>query len=483
MLFNSFSYLLFLAVAAFGVWLLPQKKRVYLMGVASILFYAMWRWEFVSLILISAVIDFLAARKITRSENETTRRRLLMLSLSVNLGLLIVFKYTYFLIDNAGLIGHVVGAQLPVEQWRAIDIILPLGISFYTFQTVSYTLDAYRRVGQTTDDFLIFLTYVSFWPQLVAGPILRASEMIPQLESPADVSRRDIAFGLWRIVIGLFKKVVIADNLAPIVDTVYGGRVEDYMATDVWVASVLFGFQIYLDFSAYSDIAIGSARLVGVSIPENFDWPYVARSPREFWGRWHISLSSWIRDYLYLPLMGHRFGTDSQGGLEVAVSEPQHRRSWPLFVTWFIMGLWHGAAWRFAVWGLYHAAFILIYRRVRLLRDLPERWPVLAWAVTFLVCMLGWIPFRADSAMTAFSMLGKVLDPTLYDMSRKIIYGPHYLVAALLTAGFLLARYVHNLEPSHERLAAALQMLLIAFMTAAVLVYLKPVEQFIYFQF
>ncbi|MBT7594805.1 MAG: MBOAT family protein [Gemmatimonadetes bacterium] len=486
MLFNSFSYLLFLVVGATVIWLLPRDKRVYLMGLGSILFYGMWRWEFVSLILISAVIDFVATRRILATDVQRHKRNWLLLSLCVNLGLLVFFKYTYFLIDNVGLLGQGIGLNPPVASWRAIDIILPLGISFYTFQTISYTIDAYRGVGRTTDDFFVFLTYVAFWPQLVAGPILRASEMIPQLESPQRASRTDVAAGCQRIVIGLFKKVVIADNLSPIVDTIYAGRIDDYMATDVWVAAILFGFQIYMDFSGYSDIAIGSARMVGVHIPENFDWPYIARSPRDFWRRWHITLSSWIRDYLYLPLTGQRFHSDSQGGLEVAVGESQRRSTWPLFLTWFIMGLWHGAAWRFAVWGVYHAFFIHLYRRVRWLRALPERRPITAWGVTFLVCMLGWVPFRAESLAAAMTMLSKVPNPLLYDLSRKVVYGPHYVTAAIMLVGFLVAHTLHNWQPvapNHVRVAWAGRVVLTALMTASVLVYLKPVEQFIYFQF
>jgi alginate O-acetyltransferase complex protein AlgI len=486
MLFNSFSYLLFLLIGTTVVWLLPPRRRVYLMGLGSVLFYAMWRWEFVSLILISAILDFVAARRITATNDERHRRAWLFLSLCVNLGLLIAFKYTYFIIDNINFLNSAVGLGLSVNGWRAIDIVLPLGISFYTFQTISYTVDAYRGVGRTTNDFFVFLTYVAFWPQLVAGPILRASEMIPQLESPRQATSHDVASGVQRIVIGLFKKVVIADSLAPIVDAIYAGDVADYMATDVLVAAVLFGFQIYMDFSGYSDIAIGSARMLGISIPENFDWPYISRSPRDFWRRWHITLSSWIRDYLYLPLTGQPFYSESRGGLEQAVSERRQSTTWALFLTWFIMGLWHGAAWRFAVWGIYHAFFVYLYRRFDPLRSLSDRWPVVAWGLTFLMCMLGWIPFRAESLELSLLMMGKVFNPFLYDISRKAIYGPHYLTAGLLTAGFLLAHALHSWEPTtnaHRHIAWFGRVLLTAAMTAAVLIYLKPTEQFIYFQF
>ena len=366
------------------------------------------------------------------------------------------------------------------------EIILPLGISFYTFQTISYSIDAYRRIGRTTNDFGVFLAYVSFWPQLIAGPILRANEMIPQLEQPKDVDVGDLADGIQRIVVGLFKKVVIADNLAGVVDGIYGGEVETYLATDVWVASVLFGFQIYMDFSGYSDIAIGSGRLVGVRIPENFNWPYMALSPRDFWRRWHISLSSWIRDYLYLPLTGQRFETRSSGGLEVAARVGNSRSNWALFLTWFLMGLWHGAAWKFAFWGVYHAFFVLLYRQVGWLRELPEKFPLLAWAVTFLVCMAGWIPFRAESVGQALEMYSKLFNPYLYDVSMRAVYGPHYFKAVGLIAIFCAAHWAREFKPRGivaRYLSSCGQVGTTALMLAAVIVYLKPVEQFIYFQF
>ena len=484
MLFNSFGYLLFLSIAVATIWLLPRRQKVYLMGAASLFFYAMWRWDFAFLIIFSAVVDFFAASAIARCQKSNIRKLLLVTSLGTNLGLLVFFKYTYFLCHNVSEAGRFLGFSWSSSP--GFEIILPLGISFYTFQTISYTIDSYRGVGRTTNDFMVFLAYVSFWPQLIAGPILRANEMIPQLEDPARVGPGDVADGLHRIVTGLFKKVVIADNLAPIVDGIYSGDVESYMATDVWVGSILFGFQIYMDFSGYSDIAIGSARLVGIRIPENFNWPYMALSPRDFWKRWHISLSSWIRDYLYLPLTGQRFQTRSQGGLEVAAKAGDVRSNWALFLTWFLMGLWHGAAWKFAFWGVYHAFFVLSYRYIRWLRKFPERFPMAAWAVTFLVCMAGWIPFRADSLGQAIEMYSKLIDPALYDISLRSVYGPHYLKAVAIVAAFCAAHWARDLKPrgslsrylSHGGQAGAT-----AVMLGSVLVYLKPVEQFIYFQF
>jgi|APSaa5957512622_1039677.scaffolds.fasta_scaffold13783_2 alginate O-acetyltransferase complex protein AlgI len=486
MLFNSFSYLFFLGIAVSIIWLCPQKKRVYLMGMASVLFYSMWRWEFVFLVIFSAIVDFWAAGRIARSNNGLSRKILLGLSLGINLGLLVFFKYTYFLCDNLSLLPGLWGGSPSWDGWKTFHIVLPLGISFYTFQTISYTIDAYRGSGKTTDDFLVFLTYVSFWPQLVAGPILRASEMIPQLEKPGSISLSDAASGIQRVVIGLFKKVVIADNLAGIVDASFSRYFTHFTAIDVWVVAILFGFQIYLDFSGYSDIAIGSARLAGVRIPENFNWPYMALSPREFWQRWHISLSSWIRDYLYLPLTGQQFKARSSGGLGMAVSDETSRRTWALFLTWLMMGLWHGAAWKFAVWGVHHACFVYIFRRLPILQALPERRPILAWLITFLVCMAGWIPFRAESFDQMLAMYAKILNPFLYDLSHRAVYGPHYFRAFLLTVAFIGIHRISRWD-FERRFGSYLpeggRLVVIAIMSAAILIYLKPVEQFIYFQF
>ena len=241
---------------------------------------------------------------------------------------------------------------------------MPLGISFYTFQTISYVVDVYRKVINHEPNFFIYGCYVTFFPQLVAGPILRANEVIPQFKNHINFKYEYLNIGIRRILYGLFLKVVLADNIAPLVDLGFSTDNNSLSAIDIWTLSFLFGFQIYFDFSAYSHIAIGSAKLLGITFPENFNFPYVSSSPKEFWQRWHISLSSWIRDYLYLPIAGVKFQKNSIGGLPVEVHQDHRNKIKSLFITWSIMGLWHGANWTFLIWGLYHAIIIFSYRLI-----------------------------------------------------------------------------------------------------------------------
>jgi alginate O-acetyltransferase complex protein AlgI len=485
-LFNSWGYVVFLFVAVLLHWLLPRRFRVALLGAFSVLFYAMWRWEFVLLIVFSAGIDFLSAARVFASEDARVRRAWLLLSLSTNLGLLVVFKYAYFLSDNAvGLLGGLGYEGHGIRDW-GIEIILPLGISFYTFQTICYTIDVYRRVIEPERDFLHFFTYVTFWPQLIAGPILRASEVMPQLKADRRLAWDDISEGTFQIFVGLCKKVVIADSLALLVDEAFGTELSRFTGFDAWVATLLFGFQIYFDFAGYSDIAIGSARLLGIRFPKNFDWPYLATSPRDFWNRWHISLSSWIRDYLYVPLTGGHFQGKSVGGLAVASENVGHQRFIALFSTWFIMGLWHGASWNFALWGVYHAALVFLYRAVPPLQRLGDRAPALAWMILFPLVMAGWIPFRTQTLGDAFLLYGKLLDPTAYHLAGRALIGHSYLAAAVLVAGmllFALARKAAEKHPLPSGLRGPAMCLAVAVMTVALLALQRPVNQFIYFQF
>jgi len=485
MLFNSLGYIVFLLIAVVAIWLLPSRAKVYAIAIFSILFYGMWRWEFVSLILFSATIDFFAAKLIFQTKEKRRRQLLLGISLLSNLGLLVFFKYTFFIYGSFDSILNVFNLSLP--NISGLSIILPLGISFYTFQTISYTIDVYRGVSEPTKNFGVFFAYVSFWPQLVAGPILRANEIIPQLENPKQRSLSDLSYGLQRIIIGLFKKVVIADNLAYIVNDIFLKDFTHFNGPDVWVAAFLFGFQIYFDFAGYSDIAIGSARLIGISLPENFNWPYMARSPKEFWGRWHISLSSWIRDYLYLPLTNQPFRTKSTEGIAIAAEEPDKKRSaYPLFLTWFIMGLWHGAGWTFALWGVYHAVFIYFFRKLKILRALPEKMPILSWAMTLLVSMLSWIPFRAQSLHDTFTLFSKVFNPFAYNLSAYDLNVRYYLTAGLLTVLMIIAYLINNSYMTNRSMNIGYQFVkavIMAIIVALVLIYLRPVQQFIYFQF
>jgi D-alanyl-lipoteichoic acid acyltransferase DltB (MBOAT superfamily) len=500
MIFNSFTYVVFLAVVVGLYWRLPRRPRQLFLFAASITFYGFWRFDYVLIMLASAFTDFFAAINIHDTKDPVRRRLWLALSLTVNFGLLFYFKYANFLVGNINGIAHLIGRDDLLASW---SVVLPVGISFYTFQTVSYTVDVYRNRIEPIRDPLLYGLFVTFFVHLVAGPILRAVEVIPQLDRRKPFEPAFLASGLWLILNGLFLKCVLADNIGGFVDEGFGASPATLSATDVWVLATLFGFQIYFDFAAYSQIAIGSARLMGVIFPPNFYFPYAATSPRDFWRRWHISLSSWIRDYLYLPLCGVRPHDESRGGLvPVGDQVGPGRRNAALVATWFIMGLWHGAGWTFALWGLWHAMLILIQRVIAgfgLLRGQPRLRAVVGWLVTFPAAMLGWVFFRAQSLDQAWAMIAKVLQPGKYLALDRLRSGyiwsalpigiepMSYLLAAALPIAMLLAYVVYrDLWPRWSRRAAVAFPLAVAYgaaVVALVFIYLQPMRQFIYFQF
>ena len=481
MIFNSLSYVVLLILVIGLYWLLPKRPRLILVFSSSLIFYAFWRIEFLPLLLFSTFFDWWIAKRM-HVVSDKFRFRLLLLSLIVNIGLLFYFKYLIFFLDNAIGIANFFGAS--VDQ-VGLNIVLPLGISFYTFQTISYTVDVYRKHIPPERSFLLFGCYVTFFPQLIAGPILRAGEIIRQFKIRPAFSMDHLFVGLRRILYGLFLKVVLADNLSPLVDDGFAMPVGSMSAFDVWTLAFLFGFQIYFDFSAYSHIALGSARMMGLKFPENFNFPYLAKSPKDFWQRWHISLSSWIRDYLYLPLSGIKVLNRSTGGIEVVSRSLQSNRA--LFLTWGIMGLWHGANWNFVLWGVFHAFVIYTYRLLnRLLTKKALNVPAFfGWLFTLPVMMLAWIPFRAESVDITFDMWSKVLNPLAYGWLG--MRENTYLVAAIVLAGIIIASIYSKLTIKHERFLRVtlhlLEAIKIAIMTSLVIIFFRPINQFIYFQF
>jgi alginate O-acetyltransferase complex protein AlgI len=393
------------AFVAFGLlffWLWPglrgRPRKLFLLG-ASYLFYASWSAPLLLLLVGSTLLDFTVARAIAGSEDPERRRRLLAVSIAGNLGVLGFFKYYGFFVDSAvaglGALGLDVGAS-------ALSIVLPVGISFYTFQTLGYTVDVHRRQIAPCTSLLDFALYVAYFPQLVAGPIERAGHLLPQLQRLGEPQPpRPELSGLGLVALGAFKKVVIADNLAPLVDLVYADPDAAY-APALWLATYAFAFQIYCDFSGYCDIAVGVARLMGVSLMQNFRAPYTALGPAELWRRWHVSLSTWLRDYLYVPLGGNRGGP--------------WRTARNLVLTMLLGGLWHGAAWHFVLWGAYHGLLLVIFRPAAwtaLYRRLPLRPLVdlVRWVVFFHLVCLGWALFRAPTLHDCRVVLGKLLDP------------------------------------------------------------------------
>lgn len=402
MLFNSAEYGLFLVLVFALFWLLRDARgsRFLLLLAASWFFYASWNFRYLSLILLSTAIDYWVGGRLARTDREDPaqrgqRKRLLLLSLVANLGLLGVFKYYGFFRANFEALLGGYGIHIP-----ALDVILPVGISFYTFQTLSYTIDIYRGSLRPAKNLKEFALFVAFFPQLVAGPIVRASDFLPQLDERPRLSADDLKDGLFRIAVGLGKKLVIADVLAvQLVDHVFAA---DSNASGLYALLGVYGYalQIYGDFAGYSDIAIGSARLLGFRIPENFDMPYVATSIRDFWHRWHISLSSWLRDYLYIPLGGNRLGNA--------------RTYVNLALTMLLGGLWHGAEWRFVFWGGLHGLWLGIDRwwGRRGLPGLPDQGllgRLAARILTFHMVCFAWVFFRAQSFEAAFALIGRIV--------------------------------------------------------------------------
>ncbi len=391
MLFNSVTFLIFFAVF-YAAYLLTQKQlklQNVLLLVGSYIFYGWWDWRFLGLIAISTVVDFMVGRLMAAREDESTRKRLLLVSVATNLGILGLFKYFNFFAESAVDLLNLVGfAADPVT----LNIILPVGISFYTFQTMSYTIDVYRRKIPATDSLLDFAVFVAFFPQLVAGPIERAAHLIPQVSHRRIIDSEAVNAGIFLILYGYFQKVFIADNAAKIVNEVFGKH-QAYSDLDLVLAVVAFAIQIYGDFSGYSKIARGLAKLMGFELMVNFRLPYFALNPSDFWQRWHISLSSWLRDYLYISLGGNRAG--------------KYKTYRNLAITMLLGGLWHGAAWNFVLWGAFHGAILIIYRAAG---AIPERmegiakgleWrPVklLRWAVMLALTLFGWLLFRATNA-------------------------------------------------------------------------------------
>ncbi|ABK46163.1 membrane bound O-acyl transferase, MBOAT family protein [Magnetococcus marinus MC-1] len=487
MIFNSVTYLLFLPLVALLYWVLPRQPRLWLLFLGSISFYGFWRVEFIPLMLASTLVDYLAGLYIY-AHNEPWKRKLgLWFSLLTNLGLLFYFKYLFFVVDNLHDVFSWFGSDFHTP---ALSIILPLGISFYTFQTISYSVDVYRGFIKPERHFVLYGCFVTFFPQLVAGPVLRAKEVIPQLDVRPSWSMDIFVSGIKRVLLGLFLKVVLADNLAPLVDDGFAQPSATLSAIDVLTLAYLFGFQIYFDFAGYSHIAIGSARMMGITFPENFNFPYIAHSPKTFWKRWHISLSSWIRDYLYFPLARVVVQDRSTGGLAVTTdSLPSRNLYASLFLTWAIMGLWHGAAWTFMVWGLLHAVWIALYRLGHHLFDgwsMPLRHG-LGWIITLSLVMLSWIPFRAESLAHTWTLYAHLLQPRDYlwlGMRENT-----YLIAALLLMGFLISYAVYTvvwpyvLKHGRRVLPLMLESLFLAVVMGLVFIFLRPISQFIYFQF
>lgn len=486
MFFNSLSYVVFLLIAVGVYWILPLRGGRRWLLLASIVFYGFWKVEFLVLIVFSAFVDYYVSLRIHDARTDQSRKSWLYTSLIIQLGLLAYFKYTYFIADNIFIVGKLLGQNWQTTLWQ---ITLPLGISFYTFVSLSYTIDVYRKLLEPVRDFWLYLTYVMFWPHMIAGPILRGHELISQLKEGCRFSVENALIGVKLIIAGLFLKVALADQLAPLIDAAFNAKPAILGGLDVWTMAFGFGFQIYFDFAGYSLVAIGSARMLGIHFPDNFNWPYMAVSPRDFWKRWHITLSAWVRDYLYLPLSGARYENRSSGGIDIQVEQTRAsalKLTIALFISWFIMGLWHGANWNFALWGLWHACLIYLYRRNRDLFIGISGWtrPILGWCLTLPAVMLAWIPFRAANLHLSFELLIKIVQPQSY--LHLAFRENFYLFVFLLLMGMLSCVFMTGSDhPLLHRpiIRRSAEVAVLSIMIFFVFIFLKPVNQFIYFQF
>ena len=466
MIFSSLEFLLFFAVVLVGLGLLHGKNslRKSLLLAASYYFYAFWDWRFLSLIWISTIVDYLVGLGLSRAISAGQRKLLLSISLSVNLGLLGFFKYFNFFIEPFSQIVESFGFHA-----GTLNIILPVGISFYTFQTLSYTIDIYRGKMEPHESLLDFALFVGFFPQLVAGPIVRASHFLPQLKEYKPLTGVNFYAGFQRVTYGFFKKVFVADRLAVFSDHVFANA-GGYDCATTWLAAIAYSLQIYFDFSGYSDMAIGVARVMGYDLGENFDFPYLSKSPREFWRRWHISLSTWVRDYIYIPLGGSWKGIG--------------RTYLNVIITMLLCGLWHGAAWTFVAWGGLHGIALagnrLFQRRegVSTSRRVPA---VLPWFFTMLFVVLGWVLFRAESFSMAELMMRQMFFPEP-GINWYFPFVPFVLVVVVVVHTIKAKGYFDTwFLPESARIYSPA--LLFSLLWLAIIFYPHGFNPFIYFQF
>jgi D-alanyl-lipoteichoic acid acyltransferase DltB (MBOAT superfamily) len=387
MLFNSVHFLLFFPIVVGLYFLVPAQRRWLILLLSSFYFYMVWRPVFVLLILLTVSIDYGVARLLVQTDDQRKRKRYLAASITANMSILAYFKYTNFALDSVRDLASALDYPLSVP---VLDVVLPIGISFHTFQSVGYAIDVYRGLIKPELRFPRFTLFVMFFPQLVAGPIERAPHLLTQLQKPTWFDYDNVAAGTKRIIWGMFKKVVIADRLATYVNIVYNDPAR-FDSPALVLATYFFAFQIYTDFSAYSDIAVGAARVLGFDLMENFRRPYLAKSVDEFWRRWHISLSTWFRDYLYIPLGGNRSGP--------------RRKAFNVFLVFVISGLWHGANWTYVIWGTLHGAFVVLASVFA--RQLAWlRLPAMVHRVwTFHLALVAWVFFRANTVSDALTIV------------------------------------------------------------------------------
>ena len=480
MLFNSFEFLVFLPIVFMLYWFVFRGRRWQnlLVVTASYVFYGWWDWRFLLLIALTSLCVYGSGLLLEHYEGRRRRQQIVcIVNIVFNLGILGVFKYYNFFVENLDALFDMMGYHL---DWVTMIVILPVGISFYTFQALSYTIDVYQKRLPATHDIIEFLAYISFFPQLVAGPIERATNLLPQFQRRRQFDYAKAVDGMRQMLWGFLKKLVIADNCATVVNE-YWNHYQDLPGVSLFLMGVLFTFQIYCDFSGYSDIAIGCARLFGFNLMRNFNFPYFSRSIPEFWRRWHISLTTWFRDYIYFPLGGSRCD------------------KWKIirnvYIVWGVSGLWHGANWTFVCWGLFHATLLAIYnifgintkykQVVAYGKYLPNIRETMQIALTFFLTVIGWIIFRAESMTQAVDFLTAMVSNRFFDASA--LHGVTYIYfgIALLAVEWLQRDKQHALQfsdakPFNHRLVRWGIYYIILLLIAK---YAGSSQTFIYFQF
>ncbi len=471
MVFNSLSFVVFFALVLLLHHLpLAWTTRKVNLLVASYVFYAAWNPPFVILLWVSTVVDWYAAQGLVKAERPGARKAWMLLSVVVNLGMLAWFKYGNFLVGNFAAAAQTVGID-----WHppAYDIVLPVGISFYTFATLSYTLDVYLRRAQPATNFLDYALFVTFFPHLVAGPIMRPTELVPQFAEPRRATPDQLRFGLALMTLGLFQKVVLADSfLSKPAELVFDGRDAPGLV-DAWIGTLAFSGQIFCDFAGYSTTAIGAAMCLGFAMPDNFRFPYAAVGFSDFWRRWHITLSSWLRDYLYIPLGGNRHGPA--------------RTTAALMGTMLLGGLWHGASWTFVAWGGLHGLYLAVERvlRRRFADYTPGPAAMIALALlTYALINLTWVFFRAKDFAKAGEMLAGMVG--LHGDARPILPTVHLVMVSAIIAGLLVAHWRMRsitLETALARTPPALIGVALGLMAFLVVIAQGNGAAFIYFQF
>ena len=453
------------------------KVQNFLILVASYIFYGWWDWRFLSLIVLSTLVDYSIGRALSTQENEFKRKALLWTSITFNLGTLGFFKYFNFFICS--LYDAVPTLQSSVG-FNTLEIILPVGISFYTFQTLSYSIDVYKQKLTPSKDFIAFSAFVCFFPQLVAGPIERATHLLPQFYRSRKINSQQATDGLKQILWGLFKKVVIANNCAVFANMAFNNHA-DYSGIELFIGALFFTFQIYGDFSGYSDIAIGTSKLFGFDLMKNFATPYFSRDIAEFWRRWHISLSTWFRDYLYIPLGG------SKGSKLFKVRNT--------FIIFIVSGLWHGANWTFVIWGALNAIYflpLLLLNKNRSNLDIVAKGKLIptlreasSMIITFCLTVLAWIFFRANTVTDAFAILGEIFSESLFEVPVLPIES---IVTLLIVAVFLVIEWLgreseYSIKDMFNSYPKAVRWTVYYVMIILFFGFTGGEQEFIYFQF